>query len=503
LNFEDLKTNLLEYGKPRPPRHHTDAYYMAWESVRRDLAFTPGSIVPLTTGAVAKHPDLPSTKSPGLPFNQMGYKTKADVLDDPVQLARIRQTWYDIEAKKHVDLPDVACFARSHIATRDKNKIRATWGYPLEVYMGEAQYFYPILEHLKNLENPIIAYGLETSTGGMTFVDSMVRAFPTRPVGMFDWSGFDHTIPAWLIRDAFRILAEAIDWSNVQDSEGKHWHVRDFRSKRRWNALVNYFIDTPIRLSNGERYQKHCGVPSGSCFTNIIDSIVNAIVMRYATYELTGRHPLADVYLGDDSLIVLPKLINLHELHDFCFEQFGMVLNVEKSYVTHDRRQVCFLGYYNRAGYPDKPIDSIIASSIYPEHTVKDKVETIARLVGQAFSCYDPTPATAFLRAADILRKEEGLSPDAIDSYIQEHPYRFKYLMTLGIDPKKIGIPQTKEGYDTWRTMPGINRRRWSHRDYDEDALYRRGIVSYSACSSSDFEVPVYSYDVDEYSNPF
>lgn len=61
-----------------------------------------------------------------------------------------------------------------------------------------------------------------------------------------------------------------------------------------------------------------------------------------------------------------------------------------------DRNLIHFLGYYNNNGIPYKPIDTIIASTIYPEHTVNDKFQTITRLVGQAYSCFDSTDASNF-----------------------------------------------------------------------------------------------------------
>lgn len=43
-----------------------------------------------------------------------------------------------------VDLPDVAAYARAQICSRDKNKVRPTWGYPLTVFLTEAQYFFTL-----------------------------------------------------------------------------------------------------------------------------------------------------------------------------------------------------------------------------------------------------------------------------------------------------------------------------------------------------------------------
>lgn len=164
---------------------------------------------------------------------------------------------------------------------------------------------------------------------------------------------------------------------------GQIWSVREKRSKRTWKRMVNYFIDTAIRLSNGERYIKHCGVPSGSSLTNVIDSIVNAIVMRYLIYELvTDSFPLSDMYLGDDSVVILPQAIDLEKFSSFAASQFGMVFNVEKSSQVVDRSLIQFVSYHNSCGTPWKPLDTIVASTIYPEHTVHHKSDTI-RMTGE------------------------------------------------------------------------------------------------------------------------
>lgn len=475
LNIDDLRKDLEEFDCPKQSRNHTDAYYMALYSVKKDLS-PKQKLIPITTGAVVAHPNFPGNKSPGLPEKLEGYATKAQAVADPRVLQRIRQTWYDIEAGKKVELPDVACYARAQVCTRAKNKIRATWGYPLTVYLQEGAYFYPILEHLKQLENPLIAYGMEIGNGGMDMIETAVRDFKGSTKLMGDWSRFDKTIPPWLIRDAFNILREWIDWDQIRDSEGKLWPVRGYRSRRRWRRMVDYFINTPVRLSDGTRYIKHGGVPSGTCFTNVIDSIVNAIVMRYLTYDITGELPLFDVYLGDDSLVVLREPINLEYFAELAYEQFSMVFNADKGYQTTRDDNIHFLGYYNISGFPYKPIDSVIASSIYPERPARDKLETIVRLVGQAYSCFDASDASNFFRAAQILSDEEGLERAFIEEHIHRNPQLFKYLLTIGLDPKTISFPRVKPGELTFITYPHPARKKIKTPTRDVTILYQEAL---------------------------
>ena len=74
------------------------------------------------------------------------------------------------------------------------------------------------------------------------------------------------------------------------------------------------------------------------------------------------------MYLGDDSVVVLPQAIDLQEFSDLANEQFGMQFNAEKSSQVLDRNLIQFLGYHNNSGTPWKPLDTIVASTIYPEH---------------------------------------------------------------------------------------------------------------------------------------
>lgn len=341
LSLDNLKKDLLEYDCPKFQRSLSNAYYMVLESIRKQLK-PKELLIPMTTGAVAKYPDFPKSKSPGIPLKQQGYATKGDALADPTVLHDIRKLWYKIEAGVKVELPDTAAYARAQISTRDVNKVRATWGIPMCVYMQEATWFYPVLEHLKQHETSFIAYGVETGKGGMRYIEEALLKFPDSNKLMSDWSKYDKTIPPWLIRDAFNIIAEWIDWTQVRDSTGKCWPVREYRSKRRWRKMVDYFINTPVRLSDGTRYLKVGGVPSGSCWTNVIDSIINAIVMRYLIYDVTGELPLFDLYLGDDGLCITRRPLDLEGLSALAYTNFSMLLNDNKSYQTLSNKNVHF-----------------------------------------------------------------------------------------------------------------------------------------------------------------
>lgn len=472
LNLNDLREDLLGYAKPKAKRDVDDAYYTIFESVDRDM-FGDIKVIPLTHGAVASNPDLPRQKSPGIPLKQQGYATKGEALDDPNVLHNIRKEWYAIERGEDITLPDVACYARAQICSRDKNKVRATWGYPLTVYLTEGQYFYPLLEALKNKEKPKIAYGVEIGTGGMHYVQSMLHYHHDKNYLIGDWSKYDKTIPAWLIRDAFKMILRHIDMTQVRSSGGSLWPVRASKTKVRLRRLISYFIDTPIQLSSGERFLTHGGVPSGSCFTNLIDGIINAIVTRWIIYTQTGELPLDDLYLGDDIVAVTSKPLDLDKFSELAEKYFSMEFNADKSYQTSEPKNVHFLGYFNINGVPYKPVDTVIASSVYPERPTQTKMETMVRLVGQAYSCFEPTDAKRFFQAARILKDElTGLDEQMITEFTKDHSHWFKYLQTLGVSTRTgLTIPRVLNHEDIWLTAPLPPRRKWTPTFHNLDEL--------------------------------
>jgi hypothetical protein len=247
--------------------------------------------------------DFPHLKSPGLPWKNLGMKSKREVIDAG-HLGEMKARW---AMRGFGRLPDVHLFGRTQIAKIGKEKIPATWGFPLEVYLEEARFFYPLFDIIKEHKHTFpIAYGLEMANGGMVMINEMISRHPNSKYVMTDWSQFDKTIPPWLIRDAFSILASLIDFDHL-DVGGIVHHVRSERQIRRWKLLINYSIDTPIRTCKGERFLISGGVPSGSCFTNLIDSVINALVTRYLLYETTGRYAAEEIFLGDDGVFVVTR----------------------------------------------------------------------------------------------------------------------------------------------------------------------------------------------------
>lgn len=442
MDYDLMHEDLLRYNKRHVSRIKHPSYLLALQSVRKDLKIK-GQLIPYTMGAVPARPDFPGAKSPGLPYKNMGYASKREVIDDG-KLHEINRDWQNISRRKHVHLPDVCLFARAQIARTGKEKIRATWGYPISVYCEEGRFFYPFLDFIKTREHTLpIAYGIEMANGGMEYINKMLSSHPHGRYVCTDWKSFDKTIPPWLIRDAFTLIAETINFAQVVDVDGNVWDVNPVLSIRRWKRMVDYFIETPIRTCKGDRYLVTGGVPSGSCWTNIIDSIINIIVTRWLTYETTGCFPADEIFLGDDAVYVITTgYVNFEDMAGLAKTHFGMDLSVDKSYVTTDKKNVHFLGYFNFEGYPFKNQDFLIASFIHPEHTRKTAVEACAAALGQLWSGFDPLAAYCWYKIIHILADKDNLSMDDVVSNIRLNSHRHKYLMHVGIDVKNITLPK-------------------------------------------------------------
>jgi len=440
-----LDDGLLKYNVTTPKRCY-DGDYLAILKKTLDELRPSKRIVPLTLGAAAKHPDFPKTTSPGFPWIHQGFHTKGDVLADKAATGHIHRAWDMIGKGTSWSLPDSVAFHRVVASVRDKEKVRPVWGYPVDVVLEEARFFLPLLAYLKeevNVRDSFYGLGMETARSGH---EHLARSFSQPGIKLSlsgDLTNFDARVPAWTIRDVFSLVSDWFDFSKVLDSEGKYWNVNVGQSCRRWKAMLSYFINTKVRSPSGLRIQKSSGVPSGSMWTNFVDTCVNAVQFRTALYRTTGSLPAKDYYYGDDSQVFLVQSsISLDALAAELLRAFGAILSVDKTILTDNPDNIHWLGYYYRPGGPRRPMDFIVASTFYPEREVDSALESCARLLGQLYSCMDPHAAVRFHDAIRWIMTKFGLSSKVVQDYVSSKPSKaFKYLATLGLEVSDIRLP--------------------------------------------------------------
>ncbi|QBP37031.1 putative RdRP [Lampyris noctiluca partitivirus-like virus 1] len=311
--------------------------------------------------------------SPGLPWRQLGFKTKRQVADDPYAFQSIRRFWHLVKEGNKVSLPDCAAFVRPHLVERGEKKVRAVWGYPCTVSFQEACFALPLIEAYKKVNTPF-AYGYETARGGCRRI--FLRFVKHKHFLSNDYKSFDKTIPPWLTRIAFDILLSNLDLTEYQD-RGIPDSEKLYRA---WKKLVKYFIETPIRLCNGERYRKKKGIASGSYFTQLIGSIANYIATKYCI--LSQNIQVKDMLvLGDDSLVATDRAVSLDQLVSDA-KRFGLIINDSKTQRVNNVRDVKFLGYTINDGGPSRPRKELCAALAHPERPDQDFNEFATRTLG-------------------------------------------------------------------------------------------------------------------------
>jgi hypothetical protein len=247
---------------------------------------------------------------------------------------------------------------------------------------AEGMFAMPLIERYLTLKGP---YGLwiNYSRGDMRWIIGHRKHASLKWVGL-DWSSFDVYPPPWLIRDAFSILRENLNFNRYQ-VRGAPTHAESL--PRLWKAIVKYFIETPIRLPDGEVLKKRCGIPSGSYFTNLIDSIINCIVCHAVFMELGyGYSQQARWFMGDDGLLLTNSDVNLELVAGKARSMFGFELNLTKSEVGEE---VNFLGYrMTKVGYPKAEYDKLMAQLLVPSVPDRSELDFVARAKALQLSCF-------------------------------------------------------------------------------------------------------------------
>lgn len=254
-------------------------------------------------------------------------------------------------------------------------KTRLVWMAPLPTTIVGTRYSKRVMEALSR-KRPFV-WGLRGHEQG-AIISEIESRF--RYVYSLDFSKFDSTIPARMIDDAFRVARTHLDLS--EDELGV------------WRRYVNDFIHSRIIAPDGRVYQKHKGVPSGSAFTSIIDSIVNLILVSYMWEKVTGHSLPHDrvLVMGDDIIVGSNARIALSDLASAASD-LGFVLSVEKSTITDksaeskkfDDNRTHFLGHWWVHSQPHRPEFELIQRMVYPErHRKREPAEYLVRLLGYA-----------------------------------------------------------------------------------------------------------------------
>lgn len=266
---------------------------------------------------------------------------------------------HDLERARRISTGDRAfdpCVAYHRVQHGSAGpKVRLVWGYPLSATLLEAMFARPLISHFihDDTTHPM-AFGrrrFEIAALTQKISNSGVK------VGL-DYSGFDSSIHPRLIDMAFRILRTHFALSDSEEVI--------------WQKIVHYFVHTPLLMPDGHIYTKHQGVPSGSYFTQLIDSIVNYISVQYMALRITGK-AIQDgklFVLGDDSIFGLSASVPLERLKQLASE-LGLNVNAEKSEISYNN-QFDFLGHTWIRGLVHREPSEVAKRLVFPEKYNED-----------------------------------------------------------------------------------------------------------------------------------
>jgi len=230
--------------------------------------------------------------------------------------------------------------------TQESGKTRNVWGYPIFDTLNEMRYYVPLLEYQKKLP-------WRSSVVGPDEVDSSITKIIDKSIQSgnllvsIDFIGFDSSVKSVLQRNAFDYIKMLFQQQFSDDIE----------------LIFKRFNQIGLLCPDGIITGSH-GIPSGSTFTNEVDSIVQ--------YLVASNFDDLDVYdfqiQGDDGVYLISedkvdKLLG-------SFVSNGLKVNFSKSY--RSKYYCVFLQKLFHVDYRNE--QTKIINGIYPVYRALNRI---------------------------------------------------------------------------------------------------------------------------------
>lgn len=321
--------------------------------------------------------------------------------------------------------------------TQENNKTRDVWGYPVSDTLFEMSYYQPLLSHQRKLTWRAALNTPEDIDLSMTKLIKYAQISNESLISI-DFRKYDNSIKLKAQTDAFSYIKSL--FQSVYDSE--------------LSRIQERFSTIPIITPDGIITGRH-GVPSGSTFTNEVDSICQFLVAQDS--KCLDRVDLAQVQ-GDDGVYSSSKPDQFMQ-H---FTNYGLEVSTDKSFITND-----YCIYLQSLYHKDYAKGNII-SGIYSTYRALLRIVYLERF--DDFSDSDISGKDYFaIRSLSILEqcKNHPLFRDLVLYVLSLDKYRLK-VSDLGIR-QFVKLRRMQEGKD-------VTFRNWS---YGEDISGLRNFESY------------------------
>lgn len=228
--------------------------------------------------------------------------------------------------------------------TQEGRKTRNVWGYPAALTALEMTYYSPLLDYQKRLTWRSALLGPDNVDHNITFLlkESLLK---NRSLVSIDFSGYDASVKP-------KLQGYAFDYIKCLFQVDKHPELDYIRDRFSGIGLV-----TPEGILSGPH-----GVPSGSTFTNEVDSIVQYLVCIDSSFAFPENMQIQ----GDDGVYTVnrDKVDSIYST----FDKYGLIVNRDKSQVSESR---C---YYLQKLYDIDYLNGEYIGGIYPVYRALNRL---------------------------------------------------------------------------------------------------------------------------------
>nr|QKO02079.1 RNA-dependent RNA polymerase [Macrophomina phaseolina partitivirus 1] len=378
----DLANALLRYDKAPISLKFSDRRFMAAYSQAVSEVMSEFKLFNPVVPHWILDVDLVKSTSSGYPH----FKRKGDIFDQIRQEGRFHLHHLKLYDLHRCPLLPCSPSTRGGLSEVDNPKTRLVWMYPAAMTACEAVFAQPLIDALYSEKRDLFLTGVDSKFRIQRFLSLLDGEEGHFGVGL-DFKAFDTFRSTQLIYDAFAVLKQNIKFGYYYDKVTGLQQGRSgvaARAEKAFDNIVEYFIHTPIVLPNGRIVTKHHGVPSGSHFTNLIDSIVNRILLK--TFGFYEKIPIRNLRTnGDDSAFTVTDtyVTDIIQKASVFFDNFyRMTVSVDKSVVASAPSQMHVSGTVWTHQRPTRSTREWFMLAAYSDTYIAEPIDSFQRLLG-------------------------------------------------------------------------------------------------------------------------